>query len=165
MDSCLSAYGFTALPSSGFRCISGTSSIAPACDRAINTQPMSKRAFRILVALVQLTWLLGALIAILDPEYTVSANLAEVNWTIFSAASLVLLTLFPLSTIGMQLFWKPARPAFLLYVLATLVYEYCYSDGYFGIGMGGALTQLNLILTGAVLCAAYFTEIRTHFER
>jgi hypothetical protein len=68
-----------------------------------------------------------------------------------------------ISIIGLFLFWRPARPLYVVSLLGGIVAA-AFDTRPAAIGVQGALASLNMLLAGVVIGLMYFSPARREFE-
>ena len=124
---------------------------------------MTRRGFRVLVAVYLATWLTGIALGIFDSSYEVSNRLSATSWGIFQAASLAGLALYVSSAIGLFFFARWSRYLFLVTWIYVLVYEYVYGSGS-GAALIHTLSTMTLLAAGAIICATFSGPIAREFH-
>ena len=130
--------------------------------------------FRTIIVAGLILAIAGGLIDLLFPDLVpaqindayeaYSAGEAADTYLVMGVLALFVLVVALVATVGLLLLKRWARPlAFWTTVVSTLSYPalgpYLYS------GLGLMLTEASMMLWGAALAMAYFSDLRTHFER
>ena len=96
-------------------------------------------------------------------EWLLSEDADWISLVIFLVVILVFLALAIVSTIGLFLFKRWGRPVALwITVLSTITYPLFGATLYSGWAL--MLTQAAMLMWGAALAMAYFSDLRTRFE-
>ena len=130
--------------------------------------------FRTIIVAGLILAIAGGLIDLVFPDLVpAQINDAYEAYTIEEAAdihiamgflALVVLIVVLVATVGLLLLKRWARAlAFWVTVVSTLFYPFLGPYLYSGLGL--MLTEASMLLWGAVLAMAYFSELRTYFER
>lgn len=130
--------------------------------------------FRTIIVAGLILAIAGGLIDLLFPDLVpaqindayeaYSAGEAADTYLVMGVLALFVLVVALVATVGLLLLKRWARPlAFWTTVVSTLSYPalgpYLYS------GLSLMLTEASMMLWGAALAMAYFSDLRTHFER
>jgi hypothetical protein len=134
---------------------------------------LTKRALRFLIVAELLLAIIGGVLTVfttsLLPEelQAYEQAVAEAGYTtrewVLLGVGIVLLILVLISSIGLFVFWRPARLFYLLTLIAGVALAPFYGP-YVDAGWGTLFQEAAMIISGVILALIYYSPLRDLYE-
>jgi hypothetical protein len=135
---------------------------------------LTKRALRFLIVAEILLAIIGGVLTVfttsLLPEelQVYEQAVAEADYTarewVLLGVGIALLVLVLISSIGLFVFWRPARLLYLMTLIVGVLLAPFYGP-YVDAGWGTLFEEVAMIISGVILALIYYSPLRDLYER